>query len=282
MASTRKSTSSFSTINANAQIFNELRDSPPVWWAEFKSRNELYIEVRKYNEVHVYHEGGRVGKIQYRPRKAKFYVLTHYKYLGEAKPVTISPDVECSGRIAGKLDDIIRNIELVYSHTHQEEYIKGQLITNHRDIHLDSEFAFNDKERNVRIDLVKVVGGVITFVELKLFLDSRMLNNKAKYNKVVCEEDLPEIFAQMNKYNGFIEKHRAEILEYYQTLYDIKVSLGLLDPEKTARPADVNPKAELLIFNTSEEMSAGETARLAAIEKSLKENGVMYSIKTEL
>lgn len=83
----------FNKLNKNATIFKELSKTPS-WWQTFKSNPDLYIEVRKDNQVNVYFEGGSVAKIHYCSRHKKLQVFTHHKYLGNLKAKTMY--VDCS------------------------------------------------------------------------------------------------------------------------------------------------------------------------------------------
>ncbi|MCD8287113.1 MAG: hypothetical protein LUD50_07815 [Clostridia bacterium] len=293
MANIKKSTSRFD-IDINAQIFNELRDNPPLWWMKFKERDDLYIEVRKGNEVHVYYEGGKVAGIRYSKRKKKFVVHTHRKYLGITAPKPTY--VECSDTVGADIDSILKRIEENYSkkravygvvqkESWSEKYIQGELILKYRDIHLDSEFAFNDGKRKVRIDLVKSVNGAITFVELKRIKDGRMLHitdytNTDEGTGKSKDAGDNDIKYQMEKYADFIRDYKKKILCYYQQLYDIKKSLSLPVPD--VRPESVNATPELLIFNLWEKKHHARDKRLKGIEDKLDRRGITYKIKSEL
>ena len=265
----------FNTLNEGATIFNELCKNQ-VWWKRFKKDDSLYIEIRKDNQVNVYFEGGSVARIHYCSKHKQLQVFTHHKYLGitSDKPMYI----ECSKVIDEQFDSILDQVKHNYSQKHSqngstpkeqwsEKFIQSKLILNSSTTHLDSEFAYKDKEHDIRIDLVKVVDGIITFVELKRLDDPRMLKSS---------EALPEIVYQLKDYEKFIDCHKNEILEYYQRVYDIKKKLGLVLPD--SRPESVNPKPELLIFNRWEKEHPARENHKLRMEKKLTEANILYNI----
>ena len=266
---------SFNTLNEEATIFNELNKNP-LWWEKFKKDRSLYIEIRKDNQVNVYFEGGSVARIHYCSKHKQLQVFTHHKYLGitAEKPMYI----ECSKIINEKLDFILDQVKRNYSQKYNqngitpkeqwsEKFIQSNLILESSTTHLDSEFAYKDNENDIRIDMVKVVDGAITFVELKRLDDPRMLKST---------EDDPEVVFQLRDYEKFIESHKDELLSYYKRVYDIKKKLGLILP--TSRPASVNTKAELLIFNRWEREHPARENHKRRMEKILTNANISYKI----
>ena len=269
----------FNKLNKNATIFKELSKTPS-WWQTFKSNPDLYIEVRKDNQVNVYFEGGSVAKIHYCSRHKKLQVFTHHKYLGILKARTMY--VECSDFIDRDIDNILGRVKSCYSQkksldsllakeSWSEKYIQGRLITSNLQHHLYSEFAYKDKTTDIRIDIVDVVDGKITFVELKRLDDGRMLKES---------DDNPEIISQMNTYREFIRENKNSLLNYYQRLYEIKKSLGLPIPD--SHPVDVNTTPELLIFNRWVKAHHARTQHRERMEQILKRENICYSIIDEL
>ena len=264
----------FDTLKSDAKIFDVLKNNNPSWWQYCKNEKAFYIEVRKDNNINVYFEGGSIIKVHYCSRHKALQTFTHYKYLGlEDKTRTY---VNCAKTIDKEIDKITNGIKKHYSQKNgkdmeswSEKYIQGQLITNNRDIYLDSEFAYIDEDRDIRIDLVKCINGTIIFVELKRLDDNRMLNKT---------DDSPEIVFQMKSYADFIKKYRDKILAYYQKLYDIKKSLGL--PVPKVRPQEVSIVPELLIFNrwTHMDKRGRRKTHLRRMEEFLQRERVTYSI----
>lgn len=264
----------FDTLKRDAKIFDALKNNTPSWWQYCKNEKTFYIEVRKDNLIEIYFEGGRIIKVHYCSRQKKLQTFTHYKYLGlKDKTKTY---VNCVDIIDNQIDTITNGIKKHYSQKNgrekeswSEKYIQGHLITNNRNIHLDSEFAYIDDDSNVQIDLVKCVNGTVIFVELKRLDDDRMLKKT---------DESPEIVFQMKSYGDFIKKYRDKILAYYRKLYDIKKDLDLPVPE--VRPQKVSTVPELLIFNrwTHLDKQGRRKNHLSRMEEILQREKVSYSI----
>lgn len=269
----------FNKLSKDATIFKEL-SKDPSWWQTFKSNPDIYIEVRKDNNVNVYFEGGSVAKIRYCSKHKKLQVFTHHKYLGisNTKPTY----VECSDLIDCKIDDIIGRVKSCYSQkknidgllikeSWSEKYIQGKLIKSNPLHHLDSEFAYKGNSIDIRIDMVDVINDKVTFVELKRLDDGRMLKKS---------DDNPEVISQMNLYHEFISTNKKSLLDYYQRLYDIKKSLGLPVPD--SRPIDINTTPELLIFNRWVKAHHARKQHRERMEQILKRENIRYSIIDKL
>ena len=268
----------FDTLNESAKIFDELKNKKPIWWEYCKQDKYFYIELRKDNQVNVYFEGGSIIRVHYCSRHKELQTFTHYKYLG-IKDNT-KTYVNCAKTIDKQIDNIVEGIKKHYSQkkginkeSWSEKYIQGQLIIHNREIHLDSEFAYIDGDRDVRIDLVKCVNGKIIFVELKRLDDNRMLKKS---------DDSPEIVSQMNGYSDFIKKYKDKILAYYQKVYDLKHGLGL--PVPVMRPTTVSTEPELLIFNrwTHMDKLGRRQNHIERMREILQREKVIYSIISEI
>lgn len=271
----------FDNLKADAKIFEELRKNP-LWWVHFKNDPDLYIEIRKDNQVNVYFEGGSIARIHYCSKHKKLQVFTHHKYLGKPAPSKSNLYIESSDNIESVIEDIKLRVKGCYSQKHavneviekekwSEKYIQGSLIVQSSDIHLDSEFAYNDATSRNRIDLIRCDEGVITFVELKRMSDGRMLHNT---------DESPEIIEQMQRYRNFTNRYYTDLLRYYQTLYDIKKSLELPVPKK--RPTRINKEPHLLIFDCWVKETIGRNTHRRRLEEILKREHVIYSIRTNL
>lgn len=280
----------FKTLNTKAQIFTELSNNPD-WWLKFKNTSSLYIDIRKDNQVNVYYEGGSIARIHYCSRHKKLQVFVHHKYLGIDAPsksnlyIDVLENNKNGGvKIQIPIDRLLENVKKFYSRKQQsdigdykkekwsETFIKGCLINKNIDIHLDSEFAYKDEESDTRIDLVRCDNGVISFVELKRMDDGRMLHKN--------DDQSPEIIFQMRDYKSFIKKYIDQILPYYQKVYDIKKALGLPVPE--IRPAKVNPKPQLLIFDHWEKDTAKRNEHRKRVKETLNREKVEFNIISEL
>ncbi|MCD8296740.1 MAG: hypothetical protein LUC88_04120 [Prevotella sp.] len=54
--------SDLTALKTENQIFEVIANNSPDWWKDFKANNSLYIEIRKYNTINVYYQGGSVAK----------------------------------------------------------------------------------------------------------------------------------------------------------------------------------------------------------------------------
>lgn len=89
-----------------------------------------------------------------------------------------------------------------------------------------------------------------------------------------------EIVDQMERYKQFIEKYEAQLLTYYQRVYDIKMSLGLPVPDN--RPVKINLTPELLIFDGWEKSTKGRKDHRERMYKILNEKDIKYYTITEI
>ena len=269
----------FNTLSKDATIFSEL-NKKHGWWDTFKKDNSLYIEIRKDNQVNVYFEGGSIARIHYCSRHKKLQVFTHHKYLGISEDKPTYP--ECSDYIGDIINNVLSLVKKNYSQKHSadgvtpkekwsEKYIQSELILNSRNIHIDSEFAYKDGTNDIRIDLVNVIDGAVTFVELKRLDDPRMLKST---------EENPEVVEQMEGYSTFINKYSDDILKYYQRVYDIKKHLGLPLPD--SYPTSVNKTPELLIFDRWEKSTKDRETHRRRMESILKRENVTFKIISTL
>lgn len=269
----------FDKLKVNARIFEELKKNPS-WWVKFKNNPSLYIDIRKDNQVNVYFEGGSIARIHYCSKHKKLQVFTHHKYLGEPAPSKNNLYVECSNRIENICDDVMERIQTLYSQKKAEEginakekwsekFIQGMLVINSRTVHLDTEFAYNDAQDDIRIDLIQCRKGSLTFIELKRMDDNRMLH---------ATDNDPEVVYQMQGYKDFIARYRSELLEYYKKVFDIKVQLGLPVPDSA--PASINPIPELIIFDRWVKPTNQREIHRQRVRELLERNGIQYKVIT--
>ena len=109
----------FETLNPNAPLFSELKSKNYSWWENIKQNHnlyhDLYIEIRKDNNINVYFQGGSVVKLHYCSKHKKIQAFTHRKYLyGNGTGY-----VECS--LNKDLETIISNIPRYYSNTENKK-----------------------------------------------------------------------------------------------------------------------------------------------------------------
>lgn len=252
----------FKTLNPDAPLFAELSICGKYkWWERMKNHPDLYIEVRKDNNINVYYQGGSVVRLHYCTRHKKIQAFTHPKYLGKKG----GNYVNCVDVLDEMFDSILENIRANYSQKKgvskekwSEKYIQGNMIVNSRHDYIDSEFAYIEDGIDIRIDLVECVAGVLRFVELKRIDDNRM----------VSFDMHPEILSQVDSYRGFIKRHGAELINYYQRLYAIKKTLKLPIPYSVPRKLNTEPK--LLIFDRWVKETEGRSVHRAMMEKILE------------
>lgn len=273
----------FLSINPKAKIFEEIKIQKPQWWILLSGDKELYIDIRKDNYFDVYYFGGVVTKIDY--RKGGFAAKTHQKYLGDDKPRQITKHgigkfkydpIDLSKLNKKKIADIKKRIHIDYLRHINDEYpaekwIQGKMKIKNLN-YIDSEFQFNKDVEigKLRIDLIELAKGVLTFIELKGVSDNRLMHDDNRNLKT------PEIIEQMRKYQLFINKYEAEIIEYYKSLIEIKQNLGLTTIKNNKFILNKTPK--LIIVNTYRESSKRRDNRINNIEKLLKSNKIDYEI----
>ncbi|NEW79029.1 MAG: hypothetical protein GZ086_06290 [Gelidibacter sp.] len=272
----------FSTLNPKAKIFEELKIQQPNWWILFRDDKELYIDIRKDNYINVYHFGGSIAKIKYR---GGFVAETHQKYLGDDIPrgKTLKGKdkfeydsidlLRLDGRLIADIKNRIKSEYLrnVGNEKPAEKWIQGKMINENLN-YIDSEFQYNrDIEiNNLRIDLIELSNGVLSFIELKGVFDSRLRNDKKRNTKT------PEIIEQMAKYQLFINKYATDIKEYYKNLTEIKQNLRLTESLNTEFILNKTPK--LIIADTYEKMTKQREERISDIRKLLDHNKIVYEM----
>lgn len=272
----------FDNLNPNAPIFRELKSNAPSWWERFINDPALYIEIRKDNQVNVYFEGGSIARIHYCSKKRKLQVFTHHKYLGHTKSSNGTLYEECSEYIGQIIDEVLDRVKKEYSQKHiangitdkekwSEKFIQGSLIVKNRSIHLDSEFAYKDKDSDIRIDLIRCEDGELSFVELKRMDDNRMLHE---------DDQSPEIVDQMNRYRLFVQNYNEQLLHYYQKVYDLKQSLNL--PVPNIRPNEVNSEPQLIIFDRWMKSHPKRDVHRKRVKEILERENIHYTIQSDL
>lgn len=277
-----KTKGSFSSLNPDATIFEELRLQQPWWWTMFCNDKKVYIDIRKDNYINIYYFGGSVAKIAW--EKGSFVAETNAKYL---PPSIINSAANNRDENYFKLkledfdenlfEDIKAKINSEYlrltgnNEKPAEKWIQGRLIISSAN-YIDSEFQFNKDVEigKLRIDLVELSDGVLSFVELKGISDSRLRNDPKRNTKI------PEIIDQMKKYKLFINKYESEICDYYRKLINIKKSLGLL--ENTSNQFIVNRNPKLVIVNTYNKITTPRNSRIHDIKAILNSNNIDFEI----
>ncbi len=209
-------------------LFETLRKQNPSWWVKMVEENDVYIEIRKDNEIDIYYNGGNIIKdLSY--KNGKFNGQINYKYLLKGKSEYIDYDFSCQKAMIknrninltdvndfdeDSLKRIKANISQYYPAS-SEKGIQARFRTK-TNCFVDSEFAYNSNDDKSRIDLVWIDTNntKIVFVELKT------MGNPQLYNK--------DLTIQLGKYEGFAKKYKNQIVDYYKRLFEIKKELNIL------------------------------------------------------
>lgn len=264
----------FTALNANAEIFKRIEQEKPQWWRLFCNDTDLYKDIRKDNYINVYYLGASIAKIAY---KKGFVAEINRKYLAEgnssnktyARINLEKLDQEMLSSIKRKIEGTLRDSKNEHP---SEKRIQGEMRTKNLDF-IDSEFQYNQDPniKNLRIDLVELKDGELTFIELKGISDNRLRNDEAK------NKEKPEVIRQMKTYKSFIAENKTALYDFYKKLIQIKYNLGLVT--ENVVEFKVNPIPKLLIANTYKKQTPGKKKRIEAIEKLLNKEGIVYEIK---
>ena len=221
-------------------LFQRLQNSPPVWWINLKSDEEIYIDVRKDNYLNVYHNGGSIMKLE---GEKEYKAKIHYKYIPLEKvkdylPINFQNDsigfsdhklIELDNFSKEPLEKIKKRIRKFYTNA-SEKGIQGNYVVKNnyfskkeKGFFIDTEFQF----ANGRIDMVWVDLETqrIFFIELKTMNDDRLKIDEKQEQK----KNAPDtIGIQLGKYYKFGTNNVEEIIMYYDRVFSIKKDLGLL------------------------------------------------------
>lgn len=135
---------------------------------------------------------------------------------------------------------------------------------------IDSEFQYNRGAENLRIDLIELSNGKLSFVELKVISDKRLRNDETR------NKEIPEIIGQMKKYSEFMNEYETEIVNYYKQLLDLKNDLGI---SKLSENFILEKTPILLIVNTYNKSTKAREERIEVIENLLKKHKIKYRIE---
>lgn len=268
----------FSALDPNAKIFQEIIKKQPAWWDLFCSDKELYINIRKDNYINIYYFGGSIAKIEF---KKDFVATIHRKYLDDgsmhvAKNIGNYVKINLAQLDIDMLTSIKSRIRSEYlghidDEYRSEKWIQGNLV-NENACYIDTEFQFNQDVEigNLRIDLIELSNGVLSFVELKGITDNRLRNDEKRNSSI------PEIIEQMKKYKMFISKYETVLQDYYNKLLEIRKSLGLSTSVDFQLKINTTPK--LVIANTYQKTTYNREKRINEIIKLLDYHNIDYVI----
>lgn len=260
----------FGSFNPNAEIFKKLKERQPKWWLLLLEDKELYIDIRKDNYINVYYYGGSLAKIKY---KKCFVASIRKKYLGVNDSNSDYTKLDLERLTKKDIEAIKEQIEINYLKDNPEEpgekKIQGKLILENPNF-IDSEFQYNRGAENLRIDLIELSNGKLSFVELKVISDKRLRNDETR------NKEIPEIIGQMKKYSEFMNEYETEIVNYYKQLLDLKNDLGI---SKLSENFILEKTPILLIVNTYNKSTKAREERIEVIENLLKKHKIKYRIE---
>ena len=250
-------------LDSDSDLFKKLVKENPEWWQLLKAQKDCYIDVRKDNTVNIYYRGASVFRISLAGDRLQFKTVYSDKvFTGE----NIIPADLCNIKEA-----IRRNPKFEDG---SESAIKAKMVLTPGAGYIDTEFAHpavdaGGKRKVIRIDLVRLRGNIIEFVELKRFGDNRLLD-KESYTAPTGEE---KIMTQIGEYESFLRDKHDDLIRYYSTLLEIKQDLGLFSG---AIPADltISDKVVLLIDMTDCDDSCGKRQRLETLRELIKVAGI--------
>lgn len=257
-------------LTQTAKLFTEIKNQD--WWKLFVDDKDFYINIRKDNYINVYYLGGSVAKLEY--SKGEITAQIHEKYLGvkDSEKYTF---LNLATLNQQKIADIKNLIEIEYLSRKSDDYraekwIQGDIITSDTNLYIDSEFAYyKDTEiGRLRIDITKLSNGVLQFIELKGIYNGELRNKDNTINT-------PHIIEQITRYRNFIISYEKSIIQYYQTLCDIRYSLGI--GEKVAVKS-IEKEPFLWIQDTYSKYNKQRRERITDIVKLLKLHNINYQL----
>lgn len=279
-----------SSLRSNHPLFKQLISNAPEWWRRVLQFENAYIDIRKDNTINIYYEGASLAKIVL--AKGSVRATCHPKYLyGDnaqayyKKGIAIYQPCEKElVRIGTEECCLLRNAQMFYSDKEgkevsnaeqkSEKKLQGEMVCRAKTLYIDSEFAHRYEEgsrHTIRIDLVRVVGNMIQFVELKRIQDYRLLHED---NSVVT----PEIITQIEEYRNFLKANKDAILAYYKKLIAVKRDLGLPTASADIETLDIDTEPYLEIHNLYTHLTPQREARIAKIKAILDKHNVKYEI----
>ena len=279
-----------SSLRSNHSLFKQLISNAPEWWRRVLQFENAYIDIRKDNTINIYYEGASLAKIEC--AKGSVRATCHPKYLyGDKAQAYYQSGVAIYQRCEEELMKLgseecclLRNAQLFYSDKEgkevgdaekkSEKKLQGEIVCRAKTLYIDSEFAHQyeeDSRHTIRIDLVRIVGNVIQFVELKRIQDNRLLHEESS-------EVTPEIITQIEEYRAFLNTNKDAILAYYKKLIAIKRDLGLPTASADIETLDIDTEPYLEIHNLYTHLTPQREARIAKIKAILDKHNVKYEI----
>ena len=279
-----------SSLRSDHPLFKQLISDAPEWWRKALQFEGAYIDIRKDNTINIYYEGASLAKIEWANGTVRATCHPKYLYGDRAQAyykngiAIYQPCEEELVRIGTEECRLLRNAQMYYSDKEgkevsdaekkSEKKLQSEIVCRAKTLYIDSEFAHQYEEgsrHTIRIDLVRVVGNKIQFVELKRIQDNRLRHEE-------CSNVTPEIITQIEEYRSFLKTNYKAILEYYKTLIAIKRSLGLPTTAAYIDTLAIDTEPYLEIHNLYTHLNPQREARIEGIKRELDEHNVKYEI----
>ena len=279
-----------SSLRSDHPLFKQLISDAPEWWYKALQFEGAYIDIRKDNTINIYYEGASLAKVEWANGTVRATCHPKYLYGDRAQAyykngiAIYQPCEEELMRLGTEECRLLRNAQMFYSDkegkevsdTEQksEKKLQGEIVCRAKTLYIDSEFAHQYEEgsrHTIRIDLVRVVGNKIQFVELKRIQDNRLLHEE-------CSNVMPEIIPQIEEYSSFLKTNYKAILEYYKNLIAIKRALGLPTTSADIDTLAIDTEPYLEIHNLYTHLNPQREARIANIKATLHKHNVKYEI----
>ena len=278
------------SLRGDHPLFKLLISNAPEWWCNVLQFENAYIDIRKDNTINIYYEGASLAKIEI--TKGSIRATCHPKYLYgynaqayykrgiaiyqpcEKELVRLGPEECCLLRNAQMFYSDKEGKEVSNAEQKSEKKLQGKIVCRAKTLYIDSEFAHRYEEgsrHTIRIDLVRVKGNKIQFVELKRIQDNRLLHKDGS-------EVTPEIITQIEEYRNFIKANKDAILAYYKELITIKRALGLPTTSADIETLDIDTEPCLEIHNLYIHLNPQREARITKIKTLLDKYNVKYEI----
>ena len=279
-----------SSLRSDHPLFKQLISNAPEWWHKALQFEGAYIDIRKDNTINIYYEGASLAKIEWENGTVRATCHPKYLYSDRAQAyykngiAIYQPCDEELVRIGTEECRLLRNAQMYYSDKEgkevsdaeqkSEKKLQSEIVCRSKTLYIDSEFAHQYEEgsrHTIRIDLVRVVGNKIQFVELKRIQDNRLRHEE-------CSNVTPEIITQIEEYRNFIKANKDAILAYYKELITIKRALGLPTTSADIETLDIDTEPYLEIHNLYTHLNPQREARIEGIKRKLDEHNVKYEI----
>lgn len=280
-----------SSLRSDHPLFKQLISNAPEWWHKALQFEGAYIDIRKDNTINIYYEGASLAKIEWANGTVRATCHPKYLYGDRAQAyykngiAIYQPCEEELVRIGTEECRLLRNAQMYYSDKEgkevsdaeqkSEKKLQSEIVCRAKTLYIDSEFAHRYEEgsrHTIRIDLVRVKGNKIQFVELKRIQDNRLLHKDGS-------EVTPEIITQIEEYRNFIKANKDAILAYYKELITIKRALGLPTTSADIETLDIDTEPYLEIHNLYTHLNPQREARITKIKTLLDKYNVKYEIQ---